>query len=295
MKTECPTHKTDFFIIGAPKCGTTALYEYLKTHPDIFLPAVKEPTYFAEEFRNGRSYISTPTAYTALYKPATANQITGDASPFYLYSATAIQNILRCNPNAKFIALIRNPIDMLPSYHAQALRVLIQPEQDLETAWNTQSQSKIPNLHYKQVCSLGSQLKTLMETVPEVQRHIILFDDFKSDTSKAYQTVLSFLNLPNDNRTDFARVNQRAKLRSSALQKALRGTYYILKPLKPLINALGLRPFSKLSKLNQTKATTSKTTISPAFEKTLTNEFIPQIKLLEQLLERDLSHWYKKP
>lgn len=288
--TECPTHTPDFYIVGAPKCGTTALYEYLKTHPNIFLPAVKEPTYFAKEFRAQRSYIGTPQAYSALYKAATKTQLTGDASPYYLASDTAIQNILRCNPAAKFIAIIRNPLDMLPSYHAQLLRSLVEDEPVLETAWSNQSPITHPGLNYRKICTLGTQIKHLINIVPENQRHIIIYDDFKVDTRATYQSLLNFLTLPDDGRANFARINKRKKLRSPALQKALRGMYYALKPLKPIVNALGLRPFSKLSQLNQASATTN-TSMSPAFKQKLLQEFSEDITLLEDLLGQDFSHW----
>ena len=85
--------RPNFFIIGAPKCGTTALYEYLRTHPRVFMPQIKEPHYFAADFPTYRT-IHTEPEYLRLFSPARPEQTAvGEASVFYLFSQVAVRNL----------------------------------------------------------------------------------------------------------------------------------------------------------------------------------------------------------
>lgn len=104
----------DFFIVGAPRCGTTALYHYLRTHLQLYLPRIKEPNYFASDVLNRRFLISW-NDYLKLFSPALDNQLCGEASTYYLCSTVAIPTILQINPRAKVIAMVRDPVEMFLS------------------------------------------------------------------------------------------------------------------------------------------------------------------------------------
>ena len=106
----------DFYVVGAPKCGTTSLHRYLRQHPGVFVPDVKEPNFFCSDFPSIQKYKSLED-YSMLFEPAQENQLVGEASPWYLYSKTAIQNILDVQPDAKFIVMLRNPVDAVISYY----------------------------------------------------------------------------------------------------------------------------------------------------------------------------------
>mgnify|MGYP006274071187 FL=1 len=129
-----PEYIPDFFIIGAPKCGTTALFKYLEDNPDIFLPPVKEPDFFATDM-NMANDIKTAEEYTALFDKASSKLKTGEASVWYLYSKQAVSEIIRLKPDAKFIAMVRNPVEMFQSLHAQALYTQFEKEKTPEKAW----------------------------------------------------------------------------------------------------------------------------------------------------------------
>src|SRR5580658_6173851 len=115
--------KPNFFILGAPKCGTTSLAAWLGRHLAIFIPATKEPNFFNTDDNREAIYgVATLDAYEALFAAATAAQpAIGEASAFYLSSAVAVANILRYQPNARFIVMLCNPIDMAPALHAELL------------------------------------------------------------------------------------------------------------------------------------------------------------------------------
>jgi len=93
-----------FLFVGAPKSGTTALYSYLSTHPDIFLPTHKEPNYFAEDYPNIGGRLKTLTEYEKLYVKHN-RKIAGDASVCYLASDTAPKGIKNYNPRGQRLSL----------------------------------------------------------------------------------------------------------------------------------------------------------------------------------------------
>ena len=115
--------KPNFFIIGAPKCGTTSLHNYLKSHSQITMSNPKEPHYFSKDIKNGG--IRNIEKYADCFSHGKRNAIAiGESSTLYLYSRVAVQNIYNYNRDVKFITMIRNPIEIARSFHQVALKVL---------------------------------------------------------------------------------------------------------------------------------------------------------------------------
>jgi hypothetical protein len=110
----------DFFIVGAPKCGTTALHYYLSGHPSVFMPQEKEPQFFSSDIAGLRRHNDLPS-YLSLFAGAPKDALIGEASPVYLFSRQAIPAILTLRPDAKFIVMMRNPVEMARAFHAQML------------------------------------------------------------------------------------------------------------------------------------------------------------------------------
>ena len=107
----------DFAVVGAPKCGTTALYTWLATHPGIAMSARKEPCFWSHDIATaGR--IGDPAAYAALWDGAVPGALRGEASPVYLQSRVAIPELLAARPEVRLVAMIRNPVEMVASRHA---------------------------------------------------------------------------------------------------------------------------------------------------------------------------------
>ena len=131
--------KPNLFIIGAPKCGTTAKAHYLSEHPDVFMCPEKEPHYFNTDLNYKRGKSDDLEEYLNLFSGATEEKIVGEASVWYLYSKEAVRNILEFNPNAKFIIMVRNPIKMAPSLHQQLFYNGRETEKDFNKAWCLQT------------------------------------------------------------------------------------------------------------------------------------------------------------
>src|SRR5258707_13684160 len=115
--------KPNFFLIGAPKCGTTALWSYLRTHPRIFLSPMKESHYFSDDLSAKYRTCFDENTYLERYFSDAGSQhtIVGEASVWYLYSKTAIENIKAFNADAKSAIMLRKPADMLYALHSQLL------------------------------------------------------------------------------------------------------------------------------------------------------------------------------
>ena len=108
----------DYLIVGAPRSGTTFMFDYLGEHSQIFNSARKEPNFFATDLDSGSyldslSFMRDRDQYRALFAGARADQLAGEASTWHIYSKHAASNIRSANPNARIIIMLRHPVEML--------------------------------------------------------------------------------------------------------------------------------------------------------------------------------------
>ncbi len=291
--------RPNFFIVGAPKCGTTSLAAWLAEHPDVFIPAMKEVHYFNTDEER---VVTTPEAYEALYDRARPDQIArGDASVWYLYSRTAIPNIARYAPQARHIVMLRNPIAMAPSLHEQLVFSGVETVTDFAEAWALQGTRRegrdLPRgclhprrLQYGEACRLGAQLQRMLATIPHEQVLVLLIDDLTRDPATAYARVLAHLGVAHDGRTEFPAHNQ-AKQRVVPGVAALGQIAYRAK------RALGIqRGFGILNRVDVLTSTSRKRTPLPAdVSAALHAYFADDVRLLADIIGRDLSHWLDIP
>lgn len=233
--------KPNFFIAGPPKAGTTALYGYLSTHPQCYMPSVKEPNFFNDE-DEGRHILDLET-YHSLYQGATAqHRVLGDGSPLYLGSRSALRRIREYNPSAKIVVVLRYPVDMFFSLFQQNLFKLREDVLDPVRAWELQDMRKrgqhVPRgcrhpqmLQYREMISLGSQVSRLYQTFPQEQVLALSFNDFAERTAEVYERVLGFLGLESDGRDTFPRENSSKIHRSFWLARVLALNVYSRKPV----------------------------------------------------------------
>jgi hypothetical protein len=297
--------RPNFFIVGAPKCGTTALYEYLRPHPNIFMSPVKEPHFFAKDL-GIYPFVKTLDEYRALFQDATEQHLrVGEASVYYLRSAVAIRNIHAFNPDARIIAMFRNPVDMVYSLHSQLLYWSEEVESDFETAWRLQEQRRrgleLPRgsrggflLQYEEVGRFGSQVERLLSIFPATQVKLILYDDFSESPQKVYDEVMEFLQIPHDHRTEFPRINENKRARAAWMRNFIRKPPPMLRNVyRSLKQAVGAEKLdvvkSKVVDLNTARE--RRPPLSPALRAELVETFRDEVNLLSRLLDRDLSHW----
>jgi len=274
----------------------------LAQHPNVYFSFPKEPEYFATDF-NGR-VISRYDDYLRLFNDADEHHLAlGEGSVLYLFSKEAIPNILRFQPSAKIIVMLRNPVELVVSLHAQ---LLVQGGETIPLfvdAWKAESERKqgkrIPIgcrdpqwFYYSEWGKLGTQLQRVMEIVPEEQLKVILFDDFVSNTSKIYRETLMFLGIPDDRRTEFPVINERRTVKNLRLQNAVAALMKWWLPLRSRLTlGRGLGLGRVLHRFNTSPVT--KKQIPVDVYCLLKNYYRDEILLLETLLHRDLGDWLK--
>jgi hypothetical protein len=218
----------DFYIVGHHKSGTTALYQMLKQHPQIYMPALKEPRFFAPDLRallgdNGR-LPSDWEEYLALFAPATPQQRRGEASPSYLRSEVAAGLISRARPDARIIALLREPADFVRSLHLHLLKEAVEAEPDLATAVAHEAIERDGRrvLRYSDHVRYVEQLRRYHAVFPREQVLVLIYDDFRADNEATVRAVLRFLDV--DERIALAPVaaNVGVRVRSPRLRRVAR-------------------------------------------------------------------------
>ena len=304
-KGKALAQRPNFFVVGAPKCGTTALYEYLRPHPNIFMPDVKEPHFFAKDFGT-YPRIKTMEEYREIFAHSADQHLrVGEASVYYLRSSVAISNIRDFNPAAKLIAMLRNPVDMIHSFHSQLLYVGEENVSEFETAWRLQERRsrgldlppgiRSPLLvQYAEMGRFGTQTERLLSLFPPSQVKMILYDDFAVSAKKVYDEVIDFLEVPHDGRAEFPRINENKKARMSWLgqfsRKPPAGVREVYQTIKQRVGPRKVDAVKrKVVNLNTVKE--RRRPLSPAFRAELVATFQDEVALLGRLLNRDLSHW----
>ncbi len=225
----------DFFIVGQPKSGTTALFHMLRRHPQIFMPENKEPWYFAAELheRTPPRPAGTPTTleqYMALFAAAGPEQRVGEATILYLWSRTAADAIAELAPQARIVAILREPSSLLRSLHLQFLETYIETEPDLRTALELEPARRegrqVPRHTYWPAVLAYSEHVRYVEQLRRYERHfgaermlVLIYDDYRRDNLAAARSVLRFLEVDEGVPLQPAEINPTVGVRSQGLHE----------------------------------------------------------------------------
>jgi len=247
----------NFFIIGAPKCGTTSIATWLSGHPDVYMSPVKEPHYFNDDMIY-RKYIDYKN-YISLFDNAKFQHIAvGEASVYYLYSSNAISNIENSIKGSKYIVLIRNPTNLAISLHRQYVFSQVEDIEEFYSAWQLSdkriSGKCLPELchdqallDYKNVCKIGSQIERLYELVSPERVLVITLDNLKTKPLQEAVRVSTFLGITQEYDIPIPVANPAKRTRSKLLAKQLRKAVILKTRLGiPWLGGIG----EKLAKLN---------------------------------------------
>jgi hypothetical protein len=295
--------RPDFFIVGAPKSGTTAMYSYLRRHPDLFLPQRKELRYFGSDLEIRDRHRLTEEEYLAHFlAPPSASRV-GTAYVWYLYSRTAVDEIVEFAPEAQFIAMLRNPIDMVHALHAENLSNGNEDISDFTAALDAEADRRHglrmpPHAHlpqglwYSTVPRYTEQLRRYVERVGRDNVHVILYDDFAADPAASFADTLRFLGVRDDVRpAGFEVVNASKRTRSERLRHLLARPpelpRRVIRAVMPGPLRRGL--YERAKRLNITAA--PRPPMPPATRERLRLMFADEAEQLSAFLGRDLSHW----
>ncbi|BBO19070.1 ABC-type transporter Mla [Candidatus Brocadia pituitae] len=292
----------EFFIVGAPKCGTTAMQEYLRQHPDIFMPDMKEIHHFADDLLKHDDPFLNRDRYLSLFAGAHEHQLIGEASVYHLFSQNAARNINSFCPNAKIIIMLRNPVDMLYSRHAQLVYNGAEDILDFEASLAAEEKRRngelIPKniriekkLLHREVVKFTEQVTRYFDIFGRDHVHVIIYDDLRKDTAKVYRETLRFLDVDVSFQPDFKVINPNKRVRTRTLQHVLKTPPSLVHTIGKLLIPQSCRNLllNGLKKLNTQYV--PRQPMSPDLRRRLQEEFTPEIKNLSELMGRDLTHW----
>ena len=293
----------NFFIVGAPKCGTTAMQSYLSQHPDIFMPSRKELHFFGTDFTSP-AYVRDPAEYLGHFSEATGVARIGEASVYYLYSKVAAEEIKAYCPDAKIIIMLRSPAEMLYSYHSQLLsngfETLRSFPDALAAERDRRAGNRIPrglkvsssHLFYRDLPKYTEQVARYFDAFGRDQVHIILFDDFRSETPRMFRETLSFLGVAEGFAPQFKVVNPNTKTLLPSLRRFIHypdnGSRRIVKALIPFSSA---RKRLKDFLLSTNTRSVPRDPLDHDLQLTLRREFSAEVQQLGKLIDRNLGEW----
>jgi len=293
-----------FLIIGAARSGTTALYMYMKKHPDVFMSENKETNFFAYEndlldcAGPGADYINNSTTrmadYQELFKGVSGESAIGEACPLYLYSEKAPHRIHHYIPDVKLIAILRNPIDQAFSHFLYAKRQMLEPLNDFTSALNAQDERKRkrwqPLFQYSQFPKYYQQLQRYYDVFPDSKIKVFTYEEFEENPKSLLIDIYSFIGVDQESDVDISyRPNTGGVPKSRFLQDL------VMQP--HLLTRLAGQLIPEQMKRRIRDAVSNHNLVKPPFPAEARNhlktELREDILKLQDLLKRDLSAWLK--
>ena len=298
----------DFFLIGAPKAGTSALHAALRQHPGLYLSPVKEPKYYLcgdsppptykgpGDAHSNQEWIWQRERYLDLFKDAPAGALTGESTPFYLYNRDARRRIAVDRPDAKLIAVLRDPVDRAYSNWMHLWMDGLEPRADIVEAVRRE-QRRIdagwaPFWHYQGLGMYGRQIADLLDHFPREQLLLLRYRDMVDSPTATLDHVFDFLGVPPAEIREIPRDNTRPFVHDGPRAKAIGPVIRIGATLgqflpprvwrsasKPLVGSLhrGGRP--------------ERPKLTPAQRDALLEPHLPDIELLEKVTGESYADW----
>lgn len=300
-RTQTESRLPDFFIVGAPKCGTTALYTYLRQHPDVYMPDEKEIYYFCDDLFS-RKPVRTEQEYISLFAPGAGAKRVGEATPWYLYSQSAARRIREFSPAARIVISVRHPVDMMYSLHSEKVYRGQEPIEDFARAIQREREGSRPPIPpeldpprgvetYRAAARFAPHVRRYQETFGRQAVHVVVFDDIVSGSTEWFDQLLEFLDVSLVPLPVGEQVNPNKVLRSATLTRLLRSPPpRIMQLAKSVLPTSGRRLLiGALWKFNTVRR--PRREIDPDLRLQLTEELSDDIRELATLIGRDLTHW----
>jgi hypothetical protein len=305
----------DFFVIGHPKCGTTALYAMLKRHPQIYMSDVKEPQFFASDLRNPDADQRAPAGtrtlseYTALFQAARPDQLVGDASTRHIWSPGAAARIAAAQPQARIIAVLREPASFVRSLHLQLLQNRAEDEPDLGRALELEperragraltalaaSQPKL--LLYGERAGYLEQLRRYHAVFSRERVLVLIYEDFRADNVRTLRQVQRFLGVDDTVPIEVVEANPSVRRRVGLDETVFAVTYgrnrgaRMVRKTLMRVTSKGLR-HGAYRTLQRSVVFGSPRPADEQLMLELRRRFKPEVQALSEYLDRDLvSLW----
>jgi len=288
-----------FVLVGAPKTGTSSLYEYLKQHPRLFMPRNKEPAFFCGYRRNfrgpasrdfNRNLVTDPKVYLGLFDEAANGALTGEASTDYLSCPQAPLRLKEWNPNVKIMACLRNPIDRAYSEHMHLVRDLLEQE-DFATALRLEGERRangwIPLFWHVERGLYYEATRRYIDTFGGANVKFIFHEDLLRSPESVVRDLFEFLGVP----PVPPEVTKMHNVSGYPIIKPLQSFLLKENRLKTSIKGL-IAEKRRLSIKEALLAANMRTKKIPRADfEYLKARFEGDVVRLQELLQVDLSHW----
>ena len=270
--------KPNFLIIGGMKCGTTALTEYLKAHPDVFIASPKEMHFFDRNYENGWDW------YESHFVNATGFKAVGESTAHYSYDEAAHERIARRLPDARLIMMVRDPVERAHSqyWHARTRgREHLTFSESLEAEpGRLASGNEVDRWTYSYVDrgNYARQLRSLMQHFDHSRIHVVILEELQRDPAQTYQKICRFLNVDDEQVPDIVgqKVNPFVRHRSTVLRRVTGSMPGLMR-----------RAVGKLNRVSGVYPDLDGET-----RQALAKEFARSNSELAKLIGRDLSTWW---
>lgn len=271
----------DFLYIGGAKCGSSWIYEILRSHPGIFIPEAKDIQFFDRYYGRGLGW------YGRFFDDATDEQLAGELSHDYFFSGDYAARISKDLPNVKIFACLREPVDRIISHYHYGLTVFLTPETSLIDF--SKSNKGLKGSRYYE------NLKPFYDLFPRENIRIFFFDDLKRDPVSFCRELYEFLGVDRDHVSPHlhlpsrpARTNRFPKLGHVAYSSA---------QLLRTVGAQNLVGFAKRnSYFNRLlfRPTSSRPDVDPGDKQAIQRMFRGDYDDLEALIGRPLPDAWRK-
>ena len=302
--------KPNLFIVGHPKSGTTALYNFLRQHPNIFMSPIKEPRFFCKDFikesdlfhKQKCFYLDAwsreQAAYLSLFADVKSEKIIGECSTSYLYSKVAAAEIHKFNPRAKIIILLREPVSFLYSLYSQTAFLLARENvKDFKTSISLEKQRKlgqdIPSaikhpsaLFHSERIKYCEQFVRYYDLFGKSNVKVNIYEVFKENNKAVYNEILKFLDVNTNFVPKFDRHNTSQKPRFVSLNKRLKNPALIRKLRNIIPQSIWQKTTQQINKALLKRE--PRKPLDPEFQRELMTEFKPEVINIGQLLGKSL-------
>lgn len=310
--------KPDFFIVGAAKAGTTALYAFLSQHPQVYMSPIKEPNYFSTDidtehlrpqvkkrlkaenldqyFKDGmprilhRAYLRNEQQYLELFKAASPDVKAGEASASYLYSEVAAAEIKKFNPAAKIIILLREPAGRAYSHYLMDLKLGF-TEGDFANALAIDAAARPKGWGasslYKELGMYSTQVERYLRIFPRERVMILLHDDLRKNEKETLRSIFRFLGIDEEFSANKSGFRNESAVPSGTIARLLLRSGSLRVKMRNLLENSPVKPI--LLRLLYKKPVMTDKDRDTILQ--LKKEFNNDVQKLSALIQRDLKQW----
>lgn len=294
----------NFLLIGAAKSGTTAIYTYIKQHPEIFMSTPKELRFFSysgsypegldEKFLH--KGVTTLNEYIAHFDAVKDEKAIGEASPMYLYTPGAAEKIKTTIPDIKLLAILRNPVDRAYSAYMHAIREWNEPADSFREALKKEPERIAAGWgmlwHYTNAGFYSEQLERYYGIFDPGQIKVVLYDDLVKNTEYLMKNIFEFLDVDSTFVPDTsARPNVSGFPKNSGFHKFMYRLFMEDNPIKQISRIIFPKKLRRDVMVNMRLLNLEKKKMPKDIRSELTDLFREDITKLEKLINRDLSFW----